>query len=426
VATVTLASGRWSLVSSSPRCWSQIGAVARQVRLRGRIEWGLVMTIPTMTPAGWYSDPSGRHEYRYWNGKDWSPQVSDGGHPSTDQEVGPPASSTGAFHPLATPEPTLTPPAWPQPAAPQSKRATPSPPLQPEPDAGLSREQLMSKPTPAPAAARAGRSRWVVPMIAGIAVLAVIAGLLIWAPWVSKVPTTPAAVRAQSLTSTSVLVQWAQPTTGASVDSYLIRRDGVQVGSVLGRVTSYQDKGLAPATAYRYSVVAVSGTVRSVPSPALVVKTLTPPLSSARLEGLWTVDAKVIKSNYIDIDGKSNMGHAETDSWQFVPTCAVGACDVVVSGDWYGTPFKATLTHAGAVYMGTTKASITSCGPSSIPVQDTLTIQMTVKNAGASDQIWSASSWVGTLEDYSPAIGVGADSCSAASFTASVSSTGTL
>jgi hypothetical protein len=31
-----------------------------------------VMATPTMTPAGWYVDPSVRHEYRYWNGTTWT------------------------------------------------------------------------------------------------------------------------------------------------------------------------------------------------------------------------------------------------------------------------------------------------------------------------------------------------------------------
>jgi hypothetical protein len=35
-------------------------------------------------PAGWLSDPSGRHQYRYWNGTDWTRHVADHGRRSTD------------------------------------------------------------------------------------------------------------------------------------------------------------------------------------------------------------------------------------------------------------------------------------------------------------------------------------------------------
>lgn len=32
-----------------------------------------------LPPAGWYPDPSGRHEQRYWDGKGWTGHVSSGG-----------------------------------------------------------------------------------------------------------------------------------------------------------------------------------------------------------------------------------------------------------------------------------------------------------------------------------------------------------
>jgi hypothetical protein len=37
-----------------------------------------------LEPAGWLPDPTGRHEYRYWNGSSWSRHVADGGRRSTD------------------------------------------------------------------------------------------------------------------------------------------------------------------------------------------------------------------------------------------------------------------------------------------------------------------------------------------------------
>lgn len=35
-------------------------------------------------PTGWYSDPNGRHELRYWNGSAWTEQVSDQGQKTID------------------------------------------------------------------------------------------------------------------------------------------------------------------------------------------------------------------------------------------------------------------------------------------------------------------------------------------------------
>ena len=59
------------------------------------------MTVPGGPPAqtpppGWFADPMGRHAYRYWDGSQWSDQVSDAGQVSTDPPTGTPV-------PVATP-----------------------------------------------------------------------------------------------------------------------------------------------------------------------------------------------------------------------------------------------------------------------------------------------------------------------------------
>lgn len=43
------------------------------------------MTTTKPTPAGWYVDPTGRHEHRYWNGNAWTASVSDAGVSATDE-----------------------------------------------------------------------------------------------------------------------------------------------------------------------------------------------------------------------------------------------------------------------------------------------------------------------------------------------------
>jgi hypothetical protein len=42
---------------------------------------------PSATPAGWYSDPSGRYELRYWDGTAWTEHVARGGQQYTDPPV---------------------------------------------------------------------------------------------------------------------------------------------------------------------------------------------------------------------------------------------------------------------------------------------------------------------------------------------------
>jgi len=47
------------------------------------------MTQPTGThPANWYPDPLGRHEYRYFDGNQWTEHVSDHGRQGVDPPVG--------------------------------------------------------------------------------------------------------------------------------------------------------------------------------------------------------------------------------------------------------------------------------------------------------------------------------------------------
>jgi hypothetical protein len=45
---------------------------------------------PTFTgvPPGWFTDPSGRHQQRYWSGSAWTEHVTDAGAPGTDPPPG--------------------------------------------------------------------------------------------------------------------------------------------------------------------------------------------------------------------------------------------------------------------------------------------------------------------------------------------------
>jgi hypothetical protein len=134
------------------------------------------MTTPTMTPSGWYPDPSRRHEFQFWDGRSWSSQVSDRGLTATDPELRPPTSPYVA--------PTDGRPAGPAPAFAVGRPAAAGPALA------------------APASTRSGPRIWVIAVIAIIAVLAVIAGLVVWR--VAMSGPSAAAVYQQIRTSAAV------------------------------------------------------------------------------------------------------------------------------------------------------------------------------------------------------------------------------
>lgn len=66
-------------------------------------------------PADWYSDPSGRYQYRYWDGSQWTNQVSSGGPSAVDPN---PLDTTVINTPPA-PGSQAAPAQQPEPAAPQ-------------------------------------------------------------------------------------------------------------------------------------------------------------------------------------------------------------------------------------------------------------------------------------------------------------------
>jgi hypothetical protein len=44
----------------------------------------VVPTTPPTSPAGWYQDPTNRHELRYYDGNTWTAHVSDSGNVTSD------------------------------------------------------------------------------------------------------------------------------------------------------------------------------------------------------------------------------------------------------------------------------------------------------------------------------------------------------
>jgi hypothetical protein len=75
----------------------------------------------------------------------------------------------------------------------------------------------------------------------------------------STPPSVPQNLSVSGVTSSSVTLSWSastDPNYASSTLSYLIYRNGAQIGTTVGGTTSYTDAGLSPATTYTYAVSA--------------------------------------------------------------------------------------------------------------------------------------------------------------------------
>ena len=253
-----------------------------------------------------------------------------------------------------------------------------------------------------------------------VVLVALVAGVVIWAPWRKPPLLQPTGLAAGARTTSSVAFHWSGPATGPAPDNYLILHNGKVISSVPGTVTRFRSTGLAPDTAYQYRVAAVQGGKRSALSPVLTVNTKSPPVSAARWQGRWTVNIRITKG----ADALRGTGaKGWTEAWRASPACPAGPCTVKLTGGLNRQTFKATLTRAGAVYTGTTKADVFRCGKpvDSVPIKSTLTIRVTLTKGQPVNRAWLASSWTGQMEISSPYTSTSTFYCNAFKLTTSIS-----
>ena len=266
---------------------------------------------------------------------------------------------------------------------------------------------------------RRRRRRWGGDVAVAVILQAVVIGVVIWAPWRKPPLLQPTGLATGARTTSSVAFHWSGPPTGPSPDKYLILHNGKVVRSVPGTVTRFHSTGLAPDTAYQYRVAAVRDGQRSALSRVLTVNTKRPPVSAARWQGRWTVSIRITKGADA-LRGNGVKGWKE--AWRASPTCPAGPCTVQLTGGLNRQAFKATLTRAGAVYTGTTKANVFRCGKvtDSVPIKSTLTIRVVITMGEPVDRAWLASAWTGQMEISSPYTSTNTFYCKAFKLTTSI------
>jgi hypothetical protein len=188
----------------------------------------------------------------------------------------------------------------------------------------------------------------------------------------------------------AVTLTWSQPAGSAKVKNYRIYRDGSLLGTVDVPRTDYTDSVVSPGKSYSYEVVALDARDAESDRSSVTVKTPTPPLSAARVNGRYDVRAKEVSQF-----GYARGGGDYTIGWRLTAKCDSGACDVVWT-DMNGLGIKAVLHRKGAQYSGTARGRFDSRCGRSLTVS-TLTVRLRVVKATGLASEWRASRLRGTL-----------------------------
>jgi hypothetical protein len=270
------------------------------------------------------------------------------------------------------------------------------------------------------------RRRRVAWAAAGTAVVLAAGGIVyVIGPWRTPPVLRPAGLATVARTAVSIDLGWSGPSSGPAPDTYVILRDGDKVGTVPGSATSFDDKGLTPATSYGYRVIAYRGGHRSKSSALSTIATVTPPAADGVLDSDFTVSQQMSAGDPDTTSWFQKSGELYiatdtgtwTDDWSFTPdaSCSVGPCEATLSGSVDGYDFTMDLTESGGTYSGTIDIGDNwYCGSNSEYSDTTLLIQLTPETAGLDGTTWEAQSFAATGTWMIPADADGA--CGGATF----------
>jgi hypothetical protein len=252
-------------------------------------------------------------------------------------------------------------------------------------------------PTPTQAGGSGGKGKTATLVGVALVVVALIAGVVVWAPWKSKSVPQPTGLTAAAVTANSAKVSWTAPATAP--DKYEVVENGKIVAHLAGDDTFFTASGLSPASTYSYRLIAVVGGTSSPRSSAVTVTTVTPPVTASVLQGQYTANFKVIQGTSYDPYFKSD-GQTWTEQWTFTPCQTAGCATATLSGKLRGTSFTAKLlklTTDHDKWFGVANFSFETCGLHNTGNPDPATVHILVKatQAGPHGTAWVATQWTG-------------------------------
>ena len=146
----------------------------------------------------------------------------------------------------------------------------------------------------------------------------------------------------------AVALTWSVDPQSAKVTQFRVFRNGVGIAELERDETSYEDVKIVPGRKYTYQVRAEAGAEQSEGAMADITIEA-PPLSEARLDGVFDIDAKVLSSS-----GFKWIRKVSNYDWDFTPKCKTGACRVAWKDRDLLVP-HGILERKGATYTGTYK-----------------------------------------------------------------------
>jgi fibronectin type III domain protein len=204
-----------------------------------------------------------------------------------------------------------------------------------------------------------------------------------------------------------VSLSWQAP-AGATIDHYLVARNGEEIATVASRYLGHVDANVAPGTRYRYEVTAVTADGDTSAPAAVTIRTPMPDVATAAPSGSYRVRMTVTAAQGWESIGP---GDRRTLTWRFTAN-GERLAGASLGGTWHLALTRTSLPW----FRGTTRAQLSAC--SFTPVTDTITVRLRPTAGRMIGGRWVASRFTGTYRDVSPSATAGLSTCPGSSYSA--------
>ena len=130
---------------------------------------------------------------------------------------------------------------------------------------------------------------------------------------------------------------WQPPAAGSEVTTYVVRRDGEEIGRTAASERTFTDDDVVIDGRYGYDVTAIGLEGRGRPSPLVDVRVPIPPIEQAHFVGDYSVELVFKRIGLLSrFEGVQSpaVGDRTTQDWDLLSSCSplAGACDVALFG----------------------------------------------------------------------------------------------